>query len=346
MALTSNQRIIAEYYIASLGRDPDLDGLNYWAGQLDSNSMTQIEIRDKFLDRSIPEVAVRFPVGQEPIETVSNIYENVFGRKGDTGGLEYWVDRLNGSVEGFEPLGENELISIMLDTAKAPENHVDVVYLENKLKTVESYYPDTEEKTSDTPSPLHNQTWVIENTQYYDIGNNILVEVNYDTSDGDADYFINTYTVDGNNYNLTGSDGNQTTLTINSLQVGQNIGIVSVSEGVNESAVITRVGEIEYNSSRPWINFSNNENLVLSAQDYFNSMKTSDGNHYNNLRIDPSSENELFHISNPSNDVGVATVKDNKLYIISEHTDSEGTAIELEISNGTTTENYYLGEIA
>ena len=173
MALTSNQRIIAEYYIASLGRDPDLDGLNYWAGQLDSNSMTQIEIRDKFLDRSIPEVAVRFPVGQEPIETVSNIYENVFGRKGDTGGLEYWVDRLNGSVEGFEPLGENELISIMLDTAKAPENHVDVVYLENKLKTVESYYPDTEpQKTSYT---IKNGT--LTNTGTKDI---VLTDIGFD----------------------------------------------------------------------------------------------------------------------------------------------------------------------
>lgn len=146
MKLTKNQEIVAEYYIASLGRSPDDDGLNYWANKLDSNEMSVTQVRDMFLDRSIPEVANRFPLGQDSLTTVSNIYQNVFGREGEKDGLQYWASRLDGSINNFEPLGENELISIMIDTAKAPENYLDGEYLQNKLDIVEENYKGSNSK--------------------------------------------------------------------------------------------------------------------------------------------------------------------------------------------------------
>ncbi|RXK12289.1 hypothetical protein CP965_11020 [Halarcobacter mediterraneus] len=142
MNFTYNQKIVAEYYIASLGRSPDKEGLDFWANKLDSNEMTVNQVRDMFLDKSIPEVAARFPENQDSLSTVSNIYENIFGRQADENGLNYWANRLDGSIDGFEPLGENELITIMLNTAKNPQNYIDGAYLQVKLEAAEDYYDD------------------------------------------------------------------------------------------------------------------------------------------------------------------------------------------------------------
>ncbi len=149
MEFTTNQKIVSEYYIASLGRVPEKDGLDYWIGRLEgtieSESKLKIEeIRDYFLDRTIAEVLERFPIGQDSVNVVDNIYKNVFGRDADSEGLNYWVQRIDGINEaGQEQLSENELISEMLVVAKSVGNEVDGEYLSLSLENAENNYFNT-----------------------------------------------------------------------------------------------------------------------------------------------------------------------------------------------------------
>lgn len=145
MSFTQNQQTVVEYYIAALGRVPDREGLDYWTSRLEGvvDGLPQLsvdEVRDYFLDRTIPEVAARFPVGQSSFDLVKSIYKNVFGRDGDVGGLEYWASRLDGTIEGESKLFDSELIGVMLATAKAVGNEVDGAYIAEQLQFAYSVY--------------------------------------------------------------------------------------------------------------------------------------------------------------------------------------------------------------
>jgi len=155
MAFTENQNIVAEYYIAALGRVPDKSGLDHWVGRLEGtieneSKLTEDEIRDQFFNRDIAEVTLRFPENQNVEEFVVSIYKNVFGREADSGGLEYWKSRLTeGSNSDQSTLTQNELLSEMLRIAKATGNEIDNAYLQEKLQNAELEYT----KGDDTQSP-------------------------------------------------------------------------------------------------------------------------------------------------------------------------------------------------
>lgn len=140
MTFTTNEQIVAEYYIAAFGRTPDLDGLNYWVGQYESNAMTLDQIRDTFtMDQSIAEVAARFPANASTEDFVTSIYVNVLGRQPDAGGLAYWVGRVDS--DGEDAIDRNELLTNMLDAAKGAEN--DSATLSNKLAAAEYFLTET-----------------------------------------------------------------------------------------------------------------------------------------------------------------------------------------------------------
>jgi len=146
MAFTENQNIVAEYYIAALGRVPEKSGLDHWVGRLEGTienepKLTVEQIRDQFFNRDISEVALRFPENQNVEEFVISIYKNVFGRESDAGGLEYWKSRLVEDSTSSQPLlTQNELLSEMLRIAKATGNETDGQYLEEKLQNAQTQY--------------------------------------------------------------------------------------------------------------------------------------------------------------------------------------------------------------
>jgi len=147
MNLTLNQQTLTEYYIAAFGRVPDQGGLDYWTGRLEGtianqSQLTVEQIRDAFFDRNIPEVAQRFPINVTNEELVTSIYQNIFSREADVGGLNYWIGRLEGTIKdndnNFLPaLGENELLTYMLAAAKEADN--DALTLANKLEITDYF---------------------------------------------------------------------------------------------------------------------------------------------------------------------------------------------------------------
>lgn len=140
MAFSKNQSLVAELYIASLGRSPDKGGLDYWVGELENGRKMLSEIQDAFFDTSIPEVAVRFPKGTSSKEYVENIYVNVFGRDSDKGGLAYWTSRLDLPQTDPDYLTTSTLMSTMLQIAKDPANYIDGAFLTNNLSDAETIY--------------------------------------------------------------------------------------------------------------------------------------------------------------------------------------------------------------
>jgi len=97
--LTPTQQDLTKLYLASFLRAPDLGGLNYWNAQLTSGSTLQTVGGTIF---SIPIVLEIYPQGMSDRDFVEAIYQNVFGRKSDQGGLDYWMKELADLRTQFE----------------------------------------------------------------------------------------------------------------------------------------------------------------------------------------------------------------------------------------------------
>ena len=249
MAFTTNQQIVAEYYIASLGRAPEKAGLDYWVGRLEStgsDALTADQIRDQFLDRNIPEVAARFPADASVTDTVNSIYLNVFGRDADSDGLAYWVGRLTGVNEsGQAQLSENELISAMLTEAK--NNTVDAATLTESLTAAETVY-----EAADAGSDAASEAAAAKND-----ANALKLTTGADIIQGtDADdtitAFIGTNSVNGNNQDtlssidiIDGGDGYDT-LTIQQSSTANPSGPTIANV---EAITLTQFGNQNFNMS-------------------------------------------------------------------------------------------------
>lgn len=129
MAFNTNQSIVAEYYVAALGRLPDQTGFDFWVGQLDSG-MTAESLMGMFFSPDFPEVAERYPEDQTSEETINFIYSSVFGREADAEGLAYWSEKLDSSTKPA-------ILEEMLAVAKDPANIIDGKYLEDQKAIAE-----------------------------------------------------------------------------------------------------------------------------------------------------------------------------------------------------------------
>ena len=94
--------MISRLYTAAFDRVPDQDGLNYWISQWE-NFMPLDEIAARFYDADEFKVTYGMPSDGEYIDI---LYNNVFDRPGDTGGVEYWVGRLGDGTQRYRVLAE------------------------------------------------------------------------------------------------------------------------------------------------------------------------------------------------------------------------------------------------
>jgi hypothetical protein len=86
-AVTDNS--VTKLYIATFDRAPDSDGINYWLNA----EMSLNEIAMSFFDQS--ETKAKYPYDYSNNDFVVAIYKNLFRRKPDDKGLEYWVKELD-----------------------------------------------------------------------------------------------------------------------------------------------------------------------------------------------------------------------------------------------------------
>lgn len=87
MALTANQTQVVTLYVAGFLRAPELGGLSYWSGLLSGGRSIESLANDVF---NLPIVKEIYPDSLSNADFVGRIYENVFGKAPDAGGLAYW----------------------------------------------------------------------------------------------------------------------------------------------------------------------------------------------------------------------------------------------------------------
>lgn len=95
-------RTVQEQYVAFYGRPGDLAGIQYWADEMERQGGQLGAIQAAFADSDefrtliIPGDATSVAeLSTEELRTmINNLYQNMFGRDGDSGGLDYWTDQL------------------------------------------------------------------------------------------------------------------------------------------------------------------------------------------------------------------------------------------------------------
>lgn len=237
MAFTTNQEIVAEYYIAALGRSPEMAGLDYWVGRLeatDETALTAAQIRDFFLDTNIAEVAERFPT-LDAATLVSSVYTNVFGRAADAGGQTYWEGRLDGTTGTL--LTMPELVSTMLAVAQDPalSNTVDAAYVASLITAAEVSY-DAEYAAA---NPVIGQTFTL--TANTDISGVILGSAGT-TSTANNDTITATNTTYTTGDVLVGGEGTDTlnlALTATNAGLATVVGVENINVNVTSFAATT-----------------------------------------------------------------------------------------------------------
>ena len=96
MAITSAQ--VQQLYVGLLGRAADQAGLNYWLGELNATpaKLTLENLRANIVNEQ-PEYKAIFG-SLSRTDTVTKIYDNLFGRAPDAAGLTYWTTGDGASV--------------------------------------------------------------------------------------------------------------------------------------------------------------------------------------------------------------------------------------------------------
>jgi len=144
-------------YVAYFGRAGDPAGMDHWMRDINLYHFTIEQVGDSFAlsDEAkglysylkYPNLNSSDP--NAPTAFVTAIYKNLFERDPDTGGLNYWVDRLTGTnTKGTNPnlehISAGTMIASIINGAYAstgPNHAHDVASMENKI-TVADYFTD------------------------------------------------------------------------------------------------------------------------------------------------------------------------------------------------------------
>ena len=95
--MATNREQVLELYTAMFNRAADIDGLNYWVGEMENNGWSINDVANSFAQQT--EYNTAYPSSSGNNFFITSIYQNLLGRSPDQGGLDYWVDELDqGSV--------------------------------------------------------------------------------------------------------------------------------------------------------------------------------------------------------------------------------------------------------
>lgn len=101
---------VARLYTATFGRDPDVEGLNFWIGAFEDIGTTR-GMTEFFLNS--PEFEERFgdPDALDSLQFVEILYDNVLGRPGEPEGVEFWVNEIDEGIRDYIDVLEQFVIS-------------------------------------------------------------------------------------------------------------------------------------------------------------------------------------------------------------------------------------------
>lgn len=113
---------VCKLYVATFNRAPDAAGLDYW---VNTSGLSIEGIAQSFFDQ--PETQTLYPSGTLTADFVTSVYENLFNRAPDQGGLDYWVNDLERGI-----ISKQNFILAVINGALNTSLSQDATILENK----------------------------------------------------------------------------------------------------------------------------------------------------------------------------------------------------------------------
>jgi len=127
----SEDRVLGAY-LAYYGRPPDPGGLEYWSGRLDREGGDINSIINAFGESQ--EYQERF--GElSNVQLVTNLYDQLFGRAPDQGGLDFYVGKLDSNAWTLQKISLVILGGVQGD---------DIDIIDNRLEFSRYYVSDSE----------------------------------------------------------------------------------------------------------------------------------------------------------------------------------------------------------
>jgi len=127
MALSSQQNELVKLYVAGFLRAPEKGGFEYWSSLLASGK-SMAEVADIIF--KLPIVEQVYSAGLSNTDFVTKIYQNVFNKAADAGGLKYWTDSLNASGQ------RGQLVLDMINAGmNSPEGTPGKAFIVNRVST-------------------------------------------------------------------------------------------------------------------------------------------------------------------------------------------------------------------
>lgn len=124
---TGTAENVARIYLATVGRAPDVAGLEYWTAQVDNSNVPLSAVANSFV--SSPEFIQDYGALSNGA-FVNQLYENVLGRAADTAGAQYW----NGVMQSGGSRG-----AVVLGLAESQENKADTISTAGDANNAEAY---------------------------------------------------------------------------------------------------------------------------------------------------------------------------------------------------------------
>lgn len=198
MAASDYYKQVEKIYMAYYGRDADTDGAAYWSARLDDEGGNLNSIIDAFANST---EAQGLYGGMTDENKISTIYQQLFSRSPDTGGLNYYTEQLSS--------GKMTQASIMLNILDGASGD-DLVKINTQ---VDNWYNDLDLSSLDQQAEVHAQSinpQVPDNlfgryelVSYYEYYNGYVVDESYGKT-GNTD--LNCYAYD-NRYGSVDVDG-------------------------------------------------------------------------------------------------------------------------------------------
>lgn len=127
MAVT--QAEVIKLYVATFKRAPDAAGLEYWTN---SSGLNIEGIASSFFDQ--PETQTLYPEGISTSSFINAVYQNLFNRNADAGGLQYWGNAIDSGV-----IQKSVFIQAVINGALNSDVSNDATILENKKTVAQSF---------------------------------------------------------------------------------------------------------------------------------------------------------------------------------------------------------------